>query len=80
MFVGLDIRSDSVLATHVVALAIDDHVHAGVVINGQIFHVESSRTEAVRRMSPRTVPKIMASTLEDEAAAIAAARAAMLQG
>ncbi len=60
---------------------VDPHV---VVLSGMIatasdLLVEPSRTEAVRRMSPRTVPKIVASTLGDEAAAIGAARAAMLQ-
>ena len=50
-----------------------------IASNGDLL-VEPSRTEAVRRMSPRTVPKIVASALGDEAAAIGAARAAMLQG
>jgi hypothetical protein len=61
VFVGLDIRSDSILA---VRLNEDGTVAA----------------RAVRRMSPRTVPRIVAAALgEDAAAAIGAARAAMLQ-
>ena len=53
-------------------------VLGGLIATAGDLLVEPSRTEAVRRMSPRTVPKIVASTLGDEAAAIGAARAAML--
>jgi len=60
VFVGLDIRSDSILA---VRLNEDGTVAA----------------RAVRRMSPRTVPRIVAAALGEDAAAIGAARAAMLQ-
>ena len=54
-------------------------VLGGMIASAGDLLVESSRTEAVRRMSPRTVPRIVASALGDEAAAIGAARAAMLQ-
>jgi len=60
VFVGLEIRSDSILA---VRLNEDGTVAA----------------RAVRRMSPRTVTRIVAAALGEDAAAIGAARAAMLQ-
>lgn len=55
-------------------------VLGGMIASAGDLLVEPSRTDAVRRMSPRTVPRIVASALGDEAAAIGAARAAMLQG
>lgn len=55
-------------------------VLGGMIASAADLLVEPSRVEAVRRMSPRTVPKVVASVLGDDAAAIGAARAAMLQG
>jgi glucokinase len=55
-------------------------VLGGTIAGAGDLLVEPSRTEAVRRMSPRTVPRIVVSALGDDAAAIGAARAAMLQG
>ena len=54
-------------------------VLGGLIASAGDLLIEPSRTEAVRRMSPRTVPRIVAAALGDEAAAIGAARAAMLQ-
>ncbi|HVG71130.1 MAG TPA: hypothetical protein VM819_09475 [Vicinamibacterales bacterium] len=90
MFVGLDIRSDSILA---VRLNEDGTVAARAVRNGRTGTVAADTAKAVangttrrieragtvRRMSPRTVPRIVAAALGGDAAAIGAARAAMLQ-
>jgi glucokinase len=54
-------------------------VLGGTIAGAGDLLAEPSRTEAMRRMSPRTVPRIVASALGDDAAAIGAARAAMLQ-
>jgi glucokinase len=55
-------------------------VLGGLIASAGDLLIEPCRTEAVRRMSPRTVPRIVAAALGDEAAAIGAARAAMVQG
>lgn len=68
------------VANLVAILDPDVVVLGGMIATAGDLLVEPSRTEAVRRISPRTVPKIVASALGDEAAAIGAARAAMLQG
>jgi len=54
-------------------------VLGGAIAGAGDLLLEPSRIEAVRRMSPRTVPRIVVSALGDDAAAIGAARAAMLQ-
>lgn len=79
-------RTGSVAADAVRAVAGEVAiVDPGVVVLGRLIAtagdllVEPSRTEAGRRMSPRTVPKIVPSVLGDDPAAIGAAPAAMLQ-
>jgi glucokinase len=54
-------------------------VLGGLIASAGDLMIEPSRAEAVRRMSPRTVPRIVAAAPGEDATAIGAARAAMLQ-